>query len=149
MISMINVRYLFPVRLENGRYRLTLRFLEEAFSRLAAAGTTAYPSMILRRCGSGLPYPSVDTRFGEGVLGDTFHSTPARFSAGGGRGASGTSRLLSLSPPPGSPGRLANTSCTVAAAVQEECWETLSPGERHGLMKFTNVFLAEDAWRQN
>lgn len=141
-----NRRYLFPVRLENGRYHVVRDFLR-----------SIYPVY----SGSHCRLPLDDSkplweRFAllqwwvqpdrSHAFGQTMHTDPGR-ALGRWRWAK---ILRGLFRHPDRPVRLAACEDLLHMIMaQDECWDRLASNDRQKLNRFWNVVPAEDSWNDN
>ena len=141
-----NLRYLFPVRLEDGRYHLTRDFWRSVFpvysgrhDRLPSDNSkTIWERFALLQW---WVQPDRSRAFG-----DDRYTDPGRV-LGWWREAKVLRGLLRH---PDKEVRLAACEDLLHMSMaQDECWDSLNPSDRKKLNKFWNVVAPEDSWKQN
>jgi hypothetical protein len=141
-----NRRYLFPVRLENGRYHVVRDFLRSIYpvysgrhSRLPLDDSRPFWERFALL--QWWVQPDHSHAFGQ-----TMHTDPGWVL--------GTWRmakvLRGLFRHPDSEVRLAACEDLLhMSSAQDECWNTLSSRDQQSLNQFWNVIPAQDSWNQN
>lgn len=141
-----NYRYLFPVRWENGRYHLTRDFWRSIYPVYSGSHrrlplTDASP--LWERFALLQWWVQPDR---SGAFGETIYTDP-----GGALGRWRKAKILrGLLHHPDKDVRLAACEDLLHMTfAQDECWDSLEPGDRQKLNQFWNMVPPDEAWNQS